>query len=131
MKTFFTRLKHNIPWPIGILLLVILSAYSLLVILLAFPFLFAYEKILPTIASRRSKKSGKDVVVILNKIRDPHKSVGEILRSTGERATLLDYSERKNWPRFNMAVHLFNMFGPHVKPDFMTPDRLPGVIVLN
>jgi hypothetical protein len=45
------------------------------------------------------------------------------------RAAHLNWTQRKSWERWSLPVQLFELFGPHGKPEQFTEGSLPAVVV--
>ena len=123
-------MRLNCPFKVIAPLFYLMCLLSILLYILFSPLLFLYGLVLSTVAWKKWKKRGKDVLVIHNGERSSEVWIEQILPLVKERAEFLNYEESKDWRRWSLPVQLFYRFGPQPIPQSFVPHFLPAVIVL-
>src|ERR1017187_529691 len=102
---------------------------SIVMILLVLPFLLSFG-LLVALAAQALRFLNKTVVYLLIWVRSLRKGnyvlvvypdsttwndyvSAEVLPMVGERAVVLNWSERNKWPRWSLATHVFRTFDGH------------------
>src|SRR5690242_18734438 len=131
----FLRAKvEKIPFRIvgpmihGLYYLLLILAIPFMVV--ALPLHWFYGLILREIALHQSKRTGKDIVVVQNMARVPNHFMTKIEPLLGDRAMFLDFAERHQWPKRNLAVRLYRRFGPKTTVESLNSSYLPVVLLI-
>ena len=102
---------------------------SILLYVVLSPLIYLYGLLLCTQVWIEWAKQGKDAIVIQTESEHSQEWISRLLPLIGDRAFLLNYSERDRWDRWSLPAQLFEIFGPRGMPERFTPHSLPAVIV--
>jgi hypothetical protein len=107
------RWKEPFPqklWKAAVL--IVLLPIILPLALIAFALYFAHRTVLYILVWVLWLSRGKDMLVVYSDSPLWHEyMVTQILPRVQERAVVLNWSERKKWPRWSFRVHAFHYFG--------------------
>lgn len=117
--TFWVKLINFAVWVPVVLLYV-----------LFYPFVALYGFLLCLLTWFLLLPKGKDVLIFHNEPQNPGEYFPRLVELASDRAILLDYTDRENWPRSSLPTRLFWRFGPITMPPHLTPINLPAVLVL-
>ena len=97
---------------------------------LSYPFLFVLGYALCVWASFSLLPFGTDALVVRTNFERGTESLSRIMSVLQTRAIVLNFSERKSWPKWSLPIRLFWRFGPISTLPQFTEFNLPAVILL-
>jgi hypothetical protein len=117
--------------PIGFWAPVFYSVFilSILLYVVLYPVVYVYGLLLCCEVWIEWTKRRKDVLIIHLSSDYSREWMSRLSPFIAERATFLDWSNRKNWDPWSLEAQLFRIFGPHGMPEQFTANSLPAAIV--
>jgi hypothetical protein len=119
----------NLPFRLAIPVMFALFYLSVLLYVLAFPFVRLYGLLLCPAVWIEWGRRGKDVLVVDFDSAHSKEWMERILPLVGSRAVFLNYSNRDHWNGSSLENQLYEVFGPHGMPERFTVNSLPAVIL--
>jgi hypothetical protein len=123
------HLLNKLPFRLLVPIAFVLFYFSILLYVVLSPLIFLYGLLLCPMVWIEWGRQGKDVLVIENDSAHSQEWISRILPLIGERAVVLNYSQRDSWERLSLASQLFEIFGPQAMPERFRERSLPAVIL--
>jgi hypothetical protein len=100
-----------------------------LLIIIWVPFFYLYGRVVCLLAWLMWVSPTRNIIVVCNGLPEADEIVAELLPSLKDRAVFLDFKKRKNWG-VSISGELFRCFGPAPATQFLMPNYLPSVVVI-
>ena len=120
---------NKLPFWVVLPFIVSISVLSVLLYIAFLPLAYLYGLLLRPMVWIEWEKRGHDVLVIETESDHSRQWMARLSPLITNRAVHLNWKQRKTWDRWSLPVQLFELFGPHGKPEQFTELSLPAVIV--